>query len=236
MSQHNHVSSSVVVCTLFAAFVTVSQGSVIIPLVIDEGQTTLDSGWEVQVPDDVHYGVNVDSISEGSDGFVAIEITKEFLQGPSQFGVVPGVVFTFKQTADDANTVPSIVINDEIVTNSTGVTWSDFHYFLLDSGTVTFDPELSAGYKVGPAFTNSSFSDDNTRLDISGGTGVSDGETWNPGGAPEDGELVINVEVGEPGAKIWHLKELPTIPEPATATWIAIAGLLAFRVRRTKAC
>ena len=235
MSQRNQVISPVLVCILLAVFPTASPAAVIVPLVIDEEETTSDSGWEVQIPDDVHYGVNVDSITEGPDGFVAIEISKEFLQGPSPFGVVPGVIMTFRQTADDANTVPTIVINDEIVTNSTGVTWIDFHFILLDSGTVNFDPKLSAGFNVGPAFTSSTFSDNNTRLDISGGPGVGDGVTWNPGGAPEDGELVINVEVGEPGARIWHLKELPTIPEPATLAWFTTAGLLGLRVRRRNA-
>lgn len=178
----------------------------------------------------------VDVVSNGVVGdAVFIQKAAQFTQG-SQGGVFPSIPIVFRQIAADA--VSHIVIDDEIIGNFTGETWTGFQMQLVDGGDAVFDPELTQqsggggpiGFTIDP-FTTANFSDGDTRLTIGGGV-LEDGQLWFPGDGATDGQLWIDVvpQPGEPFT-IFTLKETP-IPAPATLALLALAGL-GSRRRRT---
>ena len=211
-----------------------ADASVVIPLTLDDA----DSGWTVTVPNDVHFDVVVDAIQEGAEGFVVIEISKEFTEGLTGGGLgpptLPSVEFGFDQVGSDANTVPRIVIADEIITNSTGTDWVAFSWFLLDGGNVSFNSALSSSFSVSPEFTTITFLDSDTQLDATGGAGIlSGGPSWSPGGL--DGDLVIDIDVATEPGLTFVLKELPVpVPEPSIVTMLGLGGLALLRRRRRR--
>jgi len=174
--------------------------------------------------------------SQLASGRVFIEKSAQFTQGPSPSGVFPTIAITFTQTGP--TNVTRIIIEDEIITNSTGVPWTDFHMDLIDSGDAVFDVAATAGsggpppigFSIAP-FTIAGFSNGNTRLDIMGGV-VPNGTTWFPGSGVLDGELHIAVNPhAQAPFTTFSLKETPT-PEPASLSLLAIGAAVALRRRR----
>ena len=174
--------------------------------------------------------------SQLANGRVFIEKSAEFTQGPSPSGVFPTIAITFTQTAP--TNVTRIIIEDEIITNSTGSPWTDFHMDLIDSGDAIFDVAATAGsggpppigFSIAP-FTIAGFSNGNTRLDIMGGV-VPSGTTWFPGSGALDGELHIAVNPhAQAPFTTFSLKETPT-PEPASLALLAFGSAVALRRRR----
>ena len=171
--------------------------------------------------------------SQLAAGRVFIEKSAEFTQPPVN-GVFPGVNIVFNQTA--VTNVIRLIIEDEIITNSTGQPWSGFNMVL--SGPAVFDPAATAvsggpapiGFSIAP-FTAAGFSNANTRLDISGGV-VANGAIWFPGGGISDGELHI-VATPNPGAPFatFTLTETPT-PEPSALTLLALGAVAVLWQRR----
>lgn len=178
-----------------------------------------NSGWQVSY-DDEFITVITDNEDPLGDGFVVVEIAKEFVFGPDpDTGVFPGLTIVFRQT--DAEAVDRIAIDEEIIINSTGVAWTDFHWAVLNHGDVLFDTQASADFDVTP-FTSKTFSPDATELAADGGVVPPDG-FFHPG--RDNGVLWIeaNVATGEPFTT-FTLKEFPT-PEPAT--WLCLLGGMA---------
>ena len=78
--------------------------------------------------------------------------------------ICPAIPVTFRQT--EAAAAEYIVIDDEIITNSTGYDWSDFHIDLLNGPDAVFDPVktwdsgggLPIGFYITP-FTEAAFDD-----------------------------------------------------------------------------
>ena len=128
---------------LFAA-PGVSSASIIVDLVDREGN---DSGWSVVLADDVHNGVVVDAVT---GDYVRIEIAKTFTL-PPEGGVFPGNTIAFLQRLDDAGTVATIQITSEIVTNDTGVDWTDYHWS-IDGPAAAFDAAATdaSGFSIDP--------------------------------------------------------------------------------------
>jgi hypothetical protein len=200
-----------------------------------------DCGWSASW--DASLDGLVDVVAQGQvGGICVIEKAAEFTQGPSLLtGLFPSIVITFTQTTQNA--APVIAINDEILTNSTGVLWTDFHMIIVDDGDAVFDPAATAasggggpiGWTIGPQFTNAAFSDGDTRLDIFDGPGVPDGTQWFPGDGATNGELFVNLAThdidGGEAPLVWSLKETPT-PEPGTLALLALGGGLAAARRR----
>lgn len=196
-------------------------------------QASWDASLDPYV-DITDFAQNTVATVPGTGGAEALifEKTAEFIQGP-QLGVFPPIAITFTQTALDATRF--LVIDDEIITNSTGVDWLDFHMLLLDSGDVVFDPARTSGgtgpinWTIDP-FLQAAFTTPTT-LDIWDGV-IPDGMQWNPGDGASDGQLFIDVtlseDLGNPTTFI--LKEQPTIPEPASFALLALGG--AFLLRR----
>ncbi len=210
------------------------------------GQILLDgvggsSGWKASwdASLDPFVSIAVDLVTPGA---VFIEKSAEFIQGPGPGGF-PTIPITFTQLVPGA--VGQIVINDEIITNSTGTDWTDFHFEILNSGDAVFNPALTnasaggSGFFTSP-FDNQMFAPDNLSFWVDGfglGAGgsdavVADGTQWFPGNGATDGELFIDV-VPQPVAPftVFTFKETPT-PEPTTLSLLAFGALLLLRRRR----
>lgn len=199
-----------------------------------------NSGWEASWDSslDPYVEIIVDLVTPDA---VFIQKAAEFIQPPGPGGF-PSIAITFRQI--DANAVSQIVINDEIITNSTGFDWTDFHFELIDGLDAVFNRVLTDGSAGGNGFNTSPFDNQTWSADLQAltvdgfglGPGGSDaivpsGSTWFPGGGAADGELYIDV-VPQPQAPftVFTLKETPT-PEPASLVLLALGGLLAVRRR-----
>ena len=167
-----------------------------------------------------------------------IEKSINFRQAPVN-GIYSPVLVQFQQI--EALAATHIVIDDEALINSSGMTWSDFHMELQDdSGGTKFDPYKTAasggtssiGFSISP-FKLAAFTSDQKKLDIWDGT-VPSGTTWWPGSGSQDGQLWINVTPGADNSGSFRLLELPTTtgtPEPATMSLLALGGLALIRRR-----
>jgi hypothetical protein len=189
------------------------------------------SGWEAVFDDSLvgYVDVVVDLVTPDA---VYIQKSAEFTQGPGPGGF-PAIAILFRQTSPDA--VGQIVINDEIITNSTGYDWTDFHFQLVNMGDALFDP--SSVFTTSP-FDNQYFSPDLTEFSVDGfglGPGGTDaiipnGGIWFPGDGASDGELVIDVTThAQAPFTVFTLKETPT-PEPSSVL-LLVAGAALLRRR-----
>ncbi len=185
------------------------------------------SGWEAIIDDSLVGLVDL-AVDQVTPDAVYIEKAAEFTQGPGPGGF-PAISILFRQTSPDA--VGSIVINDEIIQNNTGVDWTDFHFLLVDGGDAVFD--TNSVFDTSP-FDNQYFSPDATEFSVDGfGLGpagtdaiVPDGGVWFPGNGAFNGELIINVNVA-PSAPFtsFTLKEIPT-PEPTSLVLLVLGSAL----------
>lgn len=199
------------------------------------GVKDLGGGWQAEWAPSLDPFVDVTSYGVVGDAII-IQKSAQFTQGPVN-GIFPAIPILFRQI--DASAVSNIVIDDEIIYNSTGVDWTDFHMQLLDGPDAAFDPVATAnsggagpiGFTIEP-FTQAAFSPDNKALDIWGGV-VPDQSAWFPGDGATDGQLWINVVPGDgvdDPFTVFTLKETPT-PEPASLMLLAIGGLALLRRR-----
>lgn len=201
------------------------------------GLVDIGGGWQASWTASLDPYVNIVplSVEDNADGgYVYIRKEATFIQ-PPQLGVFPSISITFEQT--DVNAYEYIVIEEEDVTNNTGLPWFDFHLLILGSDAA-FDPTRTAasggpatlGWDVSP-FTSYSFPN-TTTLNLEGGA-VPNGGHWTPGVEPNGGALFIDVVPNsEPETfTTFQLKEQPT-PEPAALTMLALGA--AFMLRRHK--
>ena len=214
-----------------------------------------NSGWGASWDNSLDLFVNVVVDGENSTQ-VFIQKSATFVQGLGPGGIFPTIPITFQQL--EPTTVTQIVINDEIITNSTGHDWTDFHFELLDSGDAAFNRTLTdastpQGFFTSP-FDNQTWGgqlgpDLYTEFWVDGfglGAGGSDaiipgqfpGNVWFPGDGAFNGELFIDVvPQAQAPLTVFTLKETPTfIPEPSTAVLIVLgmigwAGVVACRRR-----
>ena len=205
------------------------------PMSAHAGLVDIGGGWEALWDNSLDDFVDVIGTDVTTDA-VFIQKSAEFTQGP-QNGIFPTIAITFRQTSADA--VSNIVIDDEIITNSTGIAWLDFHMVLLNGNDAVFDDVATAtsggpgpiGFSISP-FTQAAFTSDRKRLDISGGI-VPDGGVWFPGSGVSDGQLWISVspKENEPFT-VFTLKEAPTVPAPSTVCLLAIGAMSLLGRRR----
>jgi hypothetical protein len=207
--------------------------------VAQAGFVDLTGGWRASW--DASLDGLVDIADDGVvNGVQFIEKSAEFLDGPANPGdPFPAIAITFTQIAPSPTLL--IGINDEIITNSTGIDWTDFHMEVIGEFNPRFNPTLTAasggggpiGFSIAP-FTNAAFSDGDTKLDIDGGV-VPNGTIWRPGSGASDGILYIDTpnffRGDEPGVALeFTLVERPT-PAPGAAMALGAMGLLGLRRR-----
>ncbi|MGD9689813.1 MAG: hypothetical protein AB7K52_09190 [Phycisphaerales bacterium] len=188
----------------------------------------LGGGWQVTIfdPDNVSIEVN-NAGTIGADGRLIIT-KRATVSRLSSEGVPDPIVLVFQQIAPDAGTVPRIDITEEVINNQTGQLWTAYRQVLAQSGHVTFNQALSAGFSIDPfLFTNYTVTSDS--VIYSGGSGVPSGGTFNPGNTA--GELVIDIDLAAPVPVTFALKEIP-IPSPGAVSVLALGVLAAARRRR----
>lgn len=192
------------------------------------------SNWQAEWDTSLDPFVSINFVAIVGDA-IHIQKSAQFTQGPNGQGLYPTIPIVFRQVG--ASSIMHIVIDDEIITNQTGTTWTDFHMDLLDSGNAAFNPAMTLasnpnsgspiGFSIAP-FTQAAFTPDNLHLDISGGQ-LLNGQSWFPGDGASDGELWIDVVSNWNGqfGTVFTLKETPT-PTPGA---LALLGLAAFAGR-----
>jgi hypothetical protein len=191
------------------------------------------SGWTATWDSSLDPYVDIHVVAEDAT-HVFIQKSAEFFQGPDGFGVYPGISIDFSWQPGVGNP-KSIVIEDEIITNSTGTDWTDFHMDVVSLVDAVFNHGPGFFFTTSP-FDNQSFTPDSKRFDVNGfglGPGgsnaiVADGTSWFPGSGASDGELVIESGVGRSGSSFFTLVETPT-PEPASLSLLALGAIAALR-------
>jgi hypothetical protein len=183
------------------------------------------SGWQATWDSSLDPYVSIIVDQETADA-VYIQKSAEFIQPPGPGGFPP-IPILFQQIAWPA--VTQIVIDDEIITNSTGVDWNDFHWDLLDGPDAWFVDGPSFFFSTTP-LDNQYFTPDARSFWVDGfglGGGGSDayianGSVWFPGNGAQDGQLPIGVAPHESMPyTAFTLKETPT-PEPASLLLVAL--------------
>lgn len=228
-----------VVCATAIVFSTTASAAI-----VQLGNSGWEAIWDPSLDPYVDIqNIAVDFSAAGGEGAVFFQKSAEFIQPPVN-GIFPTIPIVFRQINGwTGPTVSNLVIDDEIITNSTGVDWTDFHLDVLDHGEVYFDTVRTAasggggpiGWSIAP-FTTAVFGDfigpnQATRLDIAGGT-VLNGGVWFPGSGATDGQLWIHVNnVAAPENALFVLKETPT-PAPGAIALLAVGALLGSRRRR----
>lgn len=200
------------------------------------------SGWRATWDPSLDPYVNLEVISVG-DGELHLRKIAEFIQPPPFDGApFPSIPITFTQTSSDA--VNSIVFDEEIITNSTGKDWTDFHMVILNGHEAFFDPDATAssgpsGFDVFP-FTTAVFSENNHEFDVFGGGKVLAGEQWTPGAGADGGALWLDVVTGDGfnvPYTVFTLKETPTdtyVPAPGVIALAGFGGLAGVGRRRRR--
>ena len=189
---------------------------------------TLGQGWEAEIFEPVPGTVSL-FVDPSPAGTLVIQKFAQFIQNDPFTGAPSAVLIQFRQISSDANTATRIVINDELITNSTGQTCTSFQMGLLDHGNAVWNQALSAGFSIAPEFTTKTYSPDSQTVTFAGGS-LASGQSWAPGLV--NGGMVIDINLGDSDPMVFTLKELPGIPAPGTALVGMIAVLSAGRRRR----
>jgi hypothetical protein len=191
------------------------------------GLTIIDlgGGWQAEFDNALNPLVDVNPFK------VNTALSAVFIQKSAEFTSLAPINIVFRQIS--ANAVSNIVIDDEIITNSSGVHWTDFHMAVTGAANVAFDPVATAasgGFSVAP-FGGSNFTNGNTEFNAFGGAGIPNGGLWFPGVV--SGQLWIHANLG-PTFTTFTLVENPTIPAPGALALLGVAGL--FTAGRRRRC
>lgn len=184
----------------------------------------LGMGWEA-----VLTGTNVGlTVIPSTDGILHLSKDATFREIDPITGAPETISIMFRQVLPDAQTASTIIIDDEMIMNLTGLNWTGFRQVLSLSNNVSFN-NASLGMSVGPEFTTNTMLNSNREMLSDGGPGVANNAMWMPGAV---GGLVIDINLaGQSDPVVFILKEIPVIPAPGAAALGAL-GLAAFGRRR----
>jgi len=207
----------------------------------------VSSGWALQVRSDLVGGqVKWPAVYGVTNDAVTIQLDKTFNRLFDQYGFNYPIIVEFEKLSADATS--KIIIKDERVINETGREWIDYHMILIvnDSSNpeAGFDPGFipdgdqleyvsyarNVGYDGLPIQLNFMDTDGSG---VPSSLQVPGGENWFQPGYYSDGRIVI---VPDPQLEVgghFGLKEIPTVPEPATVLLLGIGGLMTL-IRRGK--
>ena len=221
----------VIMCTLFVCTVSVEATPVVIPLD--------DSGWAAVIDDVMLYEtreVGAPYVFGIIDDAVIIQLDKTFRE-PLMDGFFDPIVIEFQKIRQ--TDITNIIIRDERIANCTGSEWFDFHLHLT-SAFAGFNPDfipdgdqlenvsysMNFGYDGLPVRLN--FEDNNA-------SGVpAAGDVFEPGRIAGQIMIVTDPEMGVGPNFRFGLKEVPTVPEPATLALLGIGGLMALNRKRRR--
>lgn len=202
-----------------------------------------DSGWAMIAREDLIDGGQVawPYVYGIVDDAVIIELDKLFNRPFAQDGFNHPIIIEFEKLSADATS--KIIIRDEYVVNETGSEWIDYHMHLIVNSLdpqAGFDPSyipdgdqledvsyaLNLGYNGLPIQLH--FADTNGAGVPSSPPAESGENVFQPGYYTE-GQIVILTDPEMQVGEHFGLKEIPTIPEPATLLLFGIGGLMTIK-------
>jgi hypothetical protein len=228
------------VVILAVLMLAASVSAVMIPLNSSAGE---ESGWGFVVRSELLLGGTVSSpfVFAVDDDSVTIEIDKTFSVSPTKFGIFQPIIIEFQKLSDNA--VSKIVINDEHVVNDTGVVWTDYHMFIMNGDILNpragFDPQYLPSTDQFEEVGYQRFGEGYNELPILLNFVDTDGEGVNTSPAGDDvfqpgydsGQIVIETSPEMEVGQRFGLKQVPTVPEPATVLLLTggMGALIAFK-------
>ncbi|MFP4355238.1 MAG: PEP-CTERM sorting domain-containing protein [Phycisphaerae bacterium] len=187
------------------------------------------NGWQITLP---QWAANVGGadavIDKSTDSDVLILELFKLYKGTGPNGAMQDVQIVFEKI--DANAASVIQIENETIINQTGLDWVDFHMDIVDfgAGLATFEND---GLDHAP-FDTMVVSDQS--IDFYDGV-VAAGDIWflGDGNDPDaGGRILININPDSTTGDMFILKEVPSIPEPATMSLLGFGVLAMIRRRR----
>lgn len=199
-----------------------------------------DSGWAMVVSPRME-GVSVPIVDRVTSDAVYIELGKTFTS-PLEDGLFRPIIIEFQKISSTATS--NIIICDEYIVNDTSTEWLDFHMSLIvkvinpEAGfNRNFIPDgdqlenvyYSSGYGYGGRPIMLNFID----TDGSGVPSLPAGDdVFCPG--YRSGQIVIVTDPDMVLGARFGLKEVPTIPEPATLVSLGTAGIWIFTRKKRR--
>ncbi len=202
-------------------------------------------GWRITMPSWAEPGSGAAIIEDPTDNdeVLMIEIFKVFKGSVGDNLDMPSIVMTFTQIGDFSNTASKIIINDESISNHMAVDWTGFDMMLVSPGLAKFNGEqmfggpnslyldqfesVVVGREISPLTNNFIV----TKLSFRDGI-VPAGDDFTPGSF--SGAIVIDPYFRDAGPAVFKLKEIPSIPEPASLALLSSGAVLMLRRRRMR--